>query len=111
MLHRAIQAWEILKERGYQVKVMNVACLSDINAKVIREAARTGVIITYEDHNVKTGLGSIIANFLAENSLSPRFRKLGLTGYASSGKPNDLFKIQGLDVNSLVQTVIQAIQG
>jgi len=111
MLHRAIQAWEILKERGYQVKVINVACLSDIDAKVIREAARTGVIITYEDHNVKTGLGSIIANFLAENSLSPRFRKLGLTGYASSGKPNDLFKMQGLDVNSLVQTVIQAIQG
>lgn len=111
MLHRAIQAWEILKEREYQIKVINVACLSDMDAKVIREAARTGVVITYEDHNVKTGLGSIIANFLAENSLSPRFRKLGLTGYASSGKPNDLFKMQGLDVNSLVRTVIQAIQG
>ena len=111
MLNRAIKAWEILKEKGYSIKVINIACLSDIDAKVIREAARTGVVITYEDHNVKTGLGSIIANFLAENSLSPRFRKLGLTGYASSGKPDDLFKMQGLDVESLVQAVVQAIQG
>jgi len=111
MLHRAIKAWEILMKKDYYVKVINVACLSDIDVKAIREAARTGVIITYEDHNVKTGLGSIVANFLAENSLSPRFHKLGLTDYAGSGKPDDLFKMQGLDINSLVQTTIQAIQG
>jgi len=111
MLNRAIKAWEILKERGYFVKVINVACLSNMDAKVIGEAARTGVVITYEDHNVKTGLGSIVANFLAENSLSPYFRKLGITYYASSGKPDDLFKMQGLDVDSLVQTTLQAIQG
>ena len=110
MLHRAIKAWEILKEKGCSVRIINVACLSDIDAKVIGEAAQTGVVITYEDHNVKTGLGSIVANFLAENSLFPYFRKLGLTYYASSGKPDDLFKMQGLDVDSLVQTTLQAIQ-
>ncbi len=111
MLYRAIQAWETLKKKDYYVKVINVACLSDMDVKMIREAARTGVIITYEDHNVKTGLGSIVANVLAENSLSPRFRKLGSSGYGGSGKPDDLFKMQGLGINSLVQTTIQAIQG
>jgi len=109
MLHRAIQAWEKLQEKGWTVKVLNISCLSEIDQGAIREAAQTGFIITYEDHNVKTGLGSIVANFLAENSLNPKFCKLGITGYAGSAKSDDLYRIQGLDVDSLVKTVLTEI--
>jgi len=67
------------------------------------------VIITYEDHHIQTGLGSLVANFLAGQSSRIRFRKLGVTQYGSSGKPDDLYRMQGLDVESLVQVVMDEI--
>jgi transketolase len=65
------------------------------------------MIITYEDHQIHTGLGSLIANVLAEHGLSIRFRKMGITRYGSSGKPDDLYRMQGLDAESLVKAVLE----
>jgi transketolase len=110
MVHRAVQAWQKLKERGVEVQVWNISCLSDLDTKAILNAAKTGTIITYEDHHIETGLGSLIANFLAEYGLAIRFRKMGITQYGSSGKPEDLYRMQGLEVDSLVQTVVDKIQ-
>jgi len=109
MVYRAVQAWQILKEKGIQAKILNISCLSDLDAEAILKAAETGIVVTYEDHHVQTGLGSLIANFLAGHSLGIRFRKLGIKQYGSSGKPDDLYRIQRLDVESLVQTVVEAI--
>ena len=110
MVHKAIQAWDNLKERGITVQVINISCLSDLDREAIIKAAKTGIIITYEDHHIQTGLGSLIANFLAGYGLGIRFRKLGISQYGSSGKPDDLYKMQGLDVESLVQTVIEEVR-
>ncbi len=110
MVYRAVQAWQKLREKGVEVQVLNISCLSDLDIEAILRAAKTGKIITYEDHHIHTGLGSLIANVLAEHSLSVRFRKMGITQYGSSGKPEDLYRMQGLDVESLVQTVIEEIK-
>jgi len=110
MVHRAIQAWEILSKEGYSVKVINLSCLSDPDLDAIADAASTGAIITYEDHNVRNGLGSIVAGIIAEQGLKVAFRRLGVTSYGGSGKPDDLFKMQGLDVESLVRAVVEGIR-
>jgi len=110
MVYRAVQAWEKLKEKAIEVQVLNISCLSDLDIGSILKAAKTGMIITYEDHHIQTGLGSLIANVLAEHRLGIRFRKMGITRYGSSGKPNDLYKMQGLDVDSLVQAVFNEIE-
>jgi len=110
MVYRAVQAWQKLREKGVEVQVLNISCLSDLDIEAILRAAKTGAIITYEDHHIHTGLGSLIANILADYSLSIRFRKMGITQYGSSGKPDDLYRMQGLDMESLVQTVMEEIQ-
>jgi len=110
MVYRAVQAWQKLKEKGVEVQVINISCLSDLDKEPILKAAKTGIIITYEDHHIQTGLGSLIANFLAEQGLGIRFRKLGITKYGSSGKPDDLYRMQGLDVEGLVQAVMGEIE-
>jgi transketolase len=110
MLPRAVQAWQKLKEKGAEVQVLNISCLSDLDMNAILGAARTGMIVTYEDHHIQTGLGSLIANVLTEKGLGIRFRKMGISRYGSSGKPDDLYKMQGLDVDSLVKTVMEEIQ-
>jgi len=110
MVYRAVQAWQKLREKGVEVQVLNIACLSDLDIEAILRAAKTGTIITYEDHHIQTGLGSLIGNVLAEHGLGIRFRKMGITQYGSSGKPDDLYRMQGLDVESLIQTVMEEIQ-
>jgi transketolase len=110
MVYRAVQAWGKLREKGVQVQVLNISCLSDLDVDAIHAAAKTGLIVTYEDHHIQSGLGSLIASVLAEKGLSIRFRKMGITQYGSSGKPDDLYKMQGLDVESLVKTVMEEIK-
>jgi transketolase len=110
MVHKAIQAWQKLREKGIAVQVMNISCLSDLDNEAILKAAKTGTVITYEDHHIQTGLGSLIANFIAEHGLGIRFRKLGIKQYGGSGKPDELYRIQGLDVESLVRTVVDEIE-
>jgi transketolase len=109
MVYRALQACEKLRENGVEVQVFNISCLSDLDGEAILKAAETGVIITYEDHHIQTGLGSLVANFLAGQSTRIRFRKLGVTQYGSSGKPDDLYRMQGLDVEGLIQAVMDEI--
>lgn len=110
MVHKAIQAWQKLSERGVAVQVLNISCSSDLDSEAILKAAKTGILITYEDHHIQTGLGSLIANFIAERGLRVRFRKLGIKQYGSSGKPDELYQSQGLDVESLVQTVMEEVK-
>ncbi|NWF93434.1 MAG: transketolase [Syntrophaceae bacterium] len=110
MVHRAIQAWQKLREKGVDVLVLNISCLSDLDTEAILRAAETGAVITYEDHHVQTGLGSLIANVIAEHGVCVRFRKIGITRYGGSGKPEELYRMQGLDVESLVRAVMEEIE-
>jgi transketolase len=109
MLHRAVAAWELLQQKGISVQVLNVCCPLHIPASVLKDAAAKGLIITYEDHNLKTGLGSIVANGLMENNLSCRLRKLGVASYSSSGPPEELFTASGLSASDLVKAVEEEI--
>jgi transketolase len=110
MVCRAVQAWEKLKGKGVEVQILNIPCLSDLDIEAILKAAGTGAVVTYEDHHIQTGLGTLIANVLAEHSLPIRFQKMGITQYGSSGKPDDLYQMQGLNVEGLVQAVLDEIQ-
>ncbi|MCS7201693.1 MAG: transketolase [Dictyoglomus sp.] len=109
MVFRAVQAWEKLKEMGIKVKVFNFSTPKEIDWDSLKEAVDTGLVITYEDHNVHTGIGSIIGNAIAEKGFKVKFIKLGVKEYGASGKPDDLFKLQGLDVNSLVNVIKENI--
>ncbi|OGP65440.1 MAG: hypothetical protein A2170_02230 [Deltaproteobacteria bacterium RBG_13_53_10] len=92
------------------VKVLNVTCLSDLDFEAILGVARTGTVITYEDHPIQTGLGSLVAGVLADHGLGVRFRRMGIARYGASGKPDDLYRMEGLDVQSLVTTVSNEVQ-
>ena len=109
MVYRAIQAWEMLRERGIRVRVLNVTCPVDLDREAVRQAAETGLVVTYEDHHIDTGLGSSVALALAEEGLSPKFVRMGIRTYGGSGKPDELFASQGLSPEDLVRTVLDAL--
>jgi len=107
MVSRALKAQEKLKAQGVEVMVLSMACPTDPDIEAIRKAAATGLIVTLEDHNVRTGLGSIVANVIAEQSLPCKLVKLGVQRYGSSGVPDELYASQGLDPDNVVKTILR----
>ena len=107
---KAIKVSDSLKGKGHSVKVVHISCPCDIDRDAIKQAAATGLIITVEDHHKDTGLGSQVAQVIAEESLSVKFIKLGVTHYGESGKPNELYKIFGLDEESIAKTILSNLK-
>ncbi len=105
MVHRAVTASDELRKSGIEIGVLNCPTPCDIETDDVLEAAKTGFVITYEDHNVKTGIGGEIAKTICQSGLSCRLECLGVVKYGSSTSPNTLYKEQGLDVDSLINLI------
>jgi transketolase len=106
MTGRAVAAYEKLKAQGVEVMVLSMTCPTDPDVRAIQKAAATGLIVTLEDHNVRTGLGSVVANVLAEKGSACRLIKLGVRHYGSSGVPDELYVSQGLDPDNVVKVIL-----
>jgi transketolase len=107
MTGRAVAAHDKLKAQGVNIMVLAMGCPTDPDVAAIKKAAATGLIVTLEDHNVRTGLGSVVANVLAENGLCCKLIKLGITHYGSSGVPEELYASQGLDADNVVRVILK----
>ncbi len=105
MLHRALEARRLLAKKGVSLRVVNVPCPLDPDVERIAEWGRQGPVIVYEDHNLRTGLGSIVADKLLEMRAFVPLRKMGVKGYAPSGSPAEIYKVEGLTVEDLVRAV------
>ena len=86
---RALEAAEMLGEEKISARVVNMATIKPIDAKLLARCAReTGAIVTAEDHNIHGGLGGAVAEALAATTSLPdrirrhegRIRRLGRTG-------------------------------
>ncbi len=104
----AVNAWKELKEKhGLQLAVVNFASIKPLDVDSIARAARTGLIVTVEDHNADTGLGSLVALTLADSGLSPKLVRMGVSRYGESGKPADLYRREGIDADGIVRKVLE----
>jgi len=110
LVHKAIAAWEKLRDLGLEVMVVNVPCPLEVEEKVLENAVETGRIVTYEDHNVNTGLGASVLQAIAEHGYKAKVKRLGISEYGVSGTFEDLYKMAGLNEESLVDTVVRLIR-
>lgn len=109
MLPSAIAASDRLFTEGVSAAVYNITSPLHVDRELIRQAAMTKLIITYEDHVVNSGLGSIIGQIIAREEFQTEFVELGITQYGSSGDSKILYKKYGLDTQSLVETIKQRL--
>ncbi|MCK9329969.1 MAG: transketolase, partial [Candidatus Cloacimonetes bacterium] len=97
----AIQVVDELREEGIDIQLINISCPLSIERKTLEQAVKTNLIFTVEDHNVNTGLGSIISDRMIEEQLYCQLIKYGVNNYACSGNAKDVYQLMGLDKNSL----------
>ncbi len=111
MVPYAISAFNILKEKGYTVSLLNVASIRPFPEEDILKASELENILVVEDHYVYTGLGMKIAAFYGLKGIKVKLKLLGHKEPSSSGKPADLFKIAGLDPESIAASFEKLING
>ncbi len=111
MVSVAVEAALELEKRGVSAAVIDMASIKPIDADLLAEyAAKTGYLVSIEDHNVLGGLGGAIAETLVK--LRPV--KMDLLGvqdrFGRSGEPKELAELYGLNSVKIVETVLQGIK-
>ncbi|HBQ64786.1 MAG TPA: transketolase [Clostridiales bacterium] len=103
MVHEAIKAADMLAAEGVSARVLDFHTLKPIDRDLIIQAAReTGRIVTAEEHNMYGGLGSAVAEILAENYPVPVRMVAIRDQFGKSGKPDRLIERYKLTAQSIV---------
>jgi transketolase len=96
MLYRAVKVKELLDAKGIDIGVYNASCPAHLDKTAILELAKSGKIFTYEDHNPYSGLYASVCEIIAAEGIACKVIPFGVTEYAYSGAPDDIFKLIGL---------------
>ena len=104
MVEQALIAREILREDGISASVVNMHTIKPIDKElIIAEAQQTGAIVTTEEHNIIGGLGSAVAEVVAEVCPVPVVRHGVPDQFGKSGAGKDLLEYFGLNANGIVE--------
>ena len=96
-LANALEAARGLAADGIHAEVVNVATIKPLDEEtILRTAGRTGHVVTVEDHSIHGGLGSAVAELLAEEMPTP-LKRIGVTTFGESGDAKGLYAKHGLD--------------
>lgn len=98
----ALKAQESLKEKGINVRVVDIHTIKPIDKEIIIKCAKeTKKLVSIEDHNIIGGLGSAISEVLIEECPTKLVR-LGINDtFGKSGKAEELMKYFGITANDI----------
>ena len=107
MVPTALAAARALGDNGLAVAVLNVPVIKPLDATTVVAAARESrLVVTAENHTVVGGLGSAVAETLAEAGCATPLRRIGIADvFAESGSREFLFNRYGLSTQHIVDTV------
>lgn len=102
----SLKAKEELEKEGINIRVVDVHTIKPIDKEMIIKCAKeTKKLISVEDHNVIGGLGTAIADVLAE-SYPTKLIKIGINDtFGKSGKAEELLKYYGLTADNIINLV------
>ncbi|MHB1925185.1 MAG: transketolase [Acidimicrobiales bacterium] len=106
-LHEAVQAAEVLASEGISVRLVDLYSLKPIDEAGLIEAARAtdGRLVTVEDHWPEGGIGEAVVGALAGAGLTLRVTRLAVEGMPTSGTPDELLDLAGIDAGHIAAAV------
>jgi transketolase len=110
----AVQAARLLAQRdGIEADVFDAAFLRPFDeAALAHSAAKTGKVLTVEDHSVVGGLGSIVAETVARHRLSDDLGQVALPAVdLEVGVPAELYEHYGLTVAGVAAKARHLVSG
>lgn len=106
---QALAAADALAAEGISVEVVDVMSVKPLDEEtIIASAAKTGRVLTAEEHSIYGGMGSAVAELLSEKHPVPVTR-LGMTTFGQSGDAAELLAYYGLDAAGLAARVREVL--
>jgi transketolase len=106
LVWEAIQAGEILEQLGIDAEIINIHTIKPLDdAAILKSAAKTGCVVTAEEHQLNGGLGDAVCQLLSRNKPVP-VEMVGVNNsFGESGTPAQLMEKYGLNAASIVNKV------
>jgi len=110
MVYESIIACDMLEKEGIHARLVNIHTPKPLDRDAIIKAAyETGAIVTAEEHTVAGGLGSAIAEVVAQTNPVP-VKMIGIQNkFGQSGEPEELFEYFGLTPKHIVAAAKAAL--
>ena len=110
LVYNALMAAKRLEAEGIGVKMLNLPTVKPLDEKSVLELAKeTGAIVTVEEHQQKGGMGSAVAEFLAQ-TYPTKQEFIGVKDqFGQSGTPEELVEHYGMGISSIVEAVKRVI--
>ena len=110
MVNIARKAAALLEADGIDARVLDIHTIKPLDEELVLKAAReTGAIVTSEEHSVIGGLGSAVADLVAENCPVPVLRHGVNDEFGRSGKAGEVLAYYGLTAEKLAEKARAAI--
>ncbi len=106
-VYPSLQAAESLAKGGLGIGVINVHTIKPLDkAAVVDAARRTNAVVTAEDHQIIGGLGSAVAEALAEAGVGRRLLRIGVKDvFGESGSPEELLAKHKMDAAGIAEQI------
>lgn len=98
---------EFLNQEKISARVINIHTIKPFDKEIIIKAAQdTGNILTVEEHSIYGGLGSAVAEVVAEKNLNVKFKRMGLKDFAKGyGSYQEVKETNGLGIDNIIKEV------
>ena len=108
----AVAAAETLSAEGIEASVLDMAAIKPLDADLVLEhAAATGAVVTAENHSVIGGLGSAVAETLAEAGMGLPFTRVGVRDrFCEGGSTEYLMRKYGLDSTAIAEACREVVR-
>lgn len=105
LLYKALEAAEDL-EGDINVEVMNLATIKPLDeGAIVALAKKTGCIVTVEEHQIRGGMGSAVAECLAKHYPVP-MKFIGVDDqFGQSGTPEELIEHYGMGKGAIIEAI------
>jgi transketolase len=104
--------WESLaaaneaEKQGISVRVISMASVKPIDKVLVQKAARDcGFVVTAEDHFRNNGLGTAVAEVLADAGIGAPLKRIGVRNFTTSGTPEELYRHFEVDRQTILDVV------
>ncbi len=111
MVSRCLEAAEVLEKRNVSAQVIDMSTIKPLDEEAIAAAVKkTGGIVTAEEHNVLSGLGSAVAGYLVEHDPVPMRRVGMMDTFGESGEGEELMRKYGLTAEKVVEAAEEVMR-
>ncbi len=105
-----LKAADMLEADGISAEVLNISTIKPLDsAAVVASVSKTGCCVTAEEHSIIGGLGSAVAEALADSCPAPLERVGTMDTFGESGKPAELMAKYGLTAEHIADSARKAV--